>query len=137
MPVPVVWKSKLISSPSPMQPVGREGEAVAVDLEAVAQPGLDDAHVAVDLIDQAVDVGHELVGHVADVPGDDGAEQQAAEPGRRIDRQHEVAERDAGASGPADACATPRARPAASGQSTGPAVRRTGGRGRAAPGRRR
>ena len=94
MPVPVVWKSKLISSPSPMQAVRRQGETVAVDLEAVAQPRLHDADVAVDLVDQPVDVGDEVLGDVADVAGDDGTEQQPAEAGRRIDGEHEVAERE-------------------------------------------
>ena len=75
--------------------VRRQRQAVAVDLEAVAQPRLHDALVAVDLVDQAVDVGHQLDGDVADVAGDDGAEQQPAEPRRRVDRQHEVAEGEA------------------------------------------
>ena len=102
-----------------MQPVRRQGEAVAVDLEAVAQPRLHDALVPVDLVDQPVDVGDELVGDVADVAGDDGAEQQPAEAGRRVDGQHEVAEGEPRASAPAAGCATPRARPGASPNGTG------------------
>ncbi|CAN5704442.1 hypothetical protein BH18ACT2_BH18ACT2_21550 [soil metagenome] len=72
----------------------RQGQAVAVDLEPVAQPGLDDAHVAVDLVDQPVDVGDEVGGQVGAVTGDHSTEQQPAEAGRRLDRQHEVAESD-------------------------------------------
>ena len=68
---------------------------MAVDLEAVAQARLDDAHVPVDLVDQPVHVGDEVVRHVADVAGDDRSEQQPAEPGRRVDGQHEVAQRHA------------------------------------------
>ena len=74
--------------------MGRQGEPVAVDLEAMAKPRLHDALVAVDLVDQAVDVGDEVVGDVVDVAGDHCAEQQAAEPGRRVDGQHQVAEGD-------------------------------------------
>ena len=76
------------------QAVGRQGEAVAIDLEAMAQAGLDDALVPVDLVDQPVDVGDEVLRDVTDVAGDDGAEQQAAEARRRVDGQHEVAEGD-------------------------------------------
>ena len=77
------------------QAVRRQGEAVAIDLEAVAQAGLDDAHVPVDLVDQPVDVGHEVLGTSPMWPASDGAEQQPAEAGRRVDGQHEVAERQA------------------------------------------
>ena len=76
------------------QPMRRQGQPVTIDLEPVPQPGLDDPVVAVDLIDQAVDVGDQLVGDVPDVAGDDGTEQQAAEAWRRVDGQHQVAERD-------------------------------------------
>ena len=75
--------------------VGRQGEPVAVHLEPVAQSRLHDADVPVDLVDQAVHVGHELVGDLADVAGEHRPEQQAAEAGSRVDREHEVAERDA------------------------------------------
>ncbi len=73
----------------------RQRQPVTVDLEPVPQAGLDDPLVAVDLVDQAVDVRDQLDRDVADVTGDDGAEQQTAEARRRVDGQHEVAERDA------------------------------------------
>ena len=41
-----------------------------------------------------MDVGDEVLRDVGDVAGDDGADQQAAEAGRRVDGQHEVAECD-------------------------------------------
>ena len=68
---------------------------MTVDLEPVAQAGLDDAHAPVDLVDEAMDVGHEIGVDLADRRRGDGAEQQPAETGRRIDGQHEIAERDA------------------------------------------
>ena len=69
-------------------------EPVPVDLVAVAEPGLHDPLAAVDLVDETMDVGHEVVVDLVEVGGDDGAEQQAAEAGRRVRREHEVAERD-------------------------------------------
>ena len=66
---------------------------MAVDLEPVAQAGLDDADVPVHLVDQTVDVGDQLGGEVGAMAGDDGPQQQPAEPWRRLDREHEVAER--------------------------------------------
>ena len=50
-----------MSSSSPDQPMAADGQTVSVDLEAVPQPGLHDAFAALDLADQTVDVGHEVV----------------------------------------------------------------------------
>ncbi len=72
-----------------------DGETVPIDLEAVPQSGLDDAFAALDLADQAVDVGDEFVVDAGQVRRDDRAEQQPAEARRRVDRQHHVAEGDA------------------------------------------
>ena len=77
-----------------LHPVDAGGEAVAVDLVAVQQARLHDALAAADLVEQAVDVGDEVVVDVGQVLGDHRAEQQPAEAGQRIDREHEVTERD-------------------------------------------
>ncbi len=67
---------------------------MAVDLEAMAQPGLHDALAPLDLVDEPMEVGEQVRVEVVEVGGDDGAEQDAAEAGRRLDRQDAVAERD-------------------------------------------
>ena len=69
-------------------------EPVPVDLEAVAQARLHDAVALLDLADEPGDVAEQVVVDTADVVGDHGTEQEPAEAGRRIDRQHQVAERD-------------------------------------------
>ena len=71
------------------------GQPVPIDLEAMTQSGLHDPRAGLDLGDQSVHVGHEFVIDAVEVLGDDRAEQQPAEPGRRVDRQHHVAERHA------------------------------------------
>ena len=76
------------------QPVDRPAETVPVDLVAMAQPGLHNPITALDLVDEAVDVGHEVFVDVLDVAGDHRPEQHAAEPRGRIDRQHQRAEGD-------------------------------------------
>ncbi len=76
-------------------PVPAAGEPVAVDLEPVTQARLHDSVAALDLVDQAVHVGMQLVVDAVDVTGDDGAEQQPTEAGRRVDGEDEVAERQA------------------------------------------
>jgi hypothetical protein len=43
--------------------VGAAGQAVAVDLQAVAQPGLHHPLALIDLVDEAVDVGDQLLVH--------------------------------------------------------------------------
>ena len=70
------------------------GEPVAIDLIAVAEPGLDDPLAELDLADQSVHAGHQVVVDAGQMSGHDGAEQQAAEARGRVDRQHHVAERD-------------------------------------------
>ena len=95
--------------------VQRPAEAVAVDLEAVAQPRLDDPLPRLDLADQAMDVGNEVLVDLVDVGGDDGAEEQAAEAGRRVGGQDEVAEGDTRSRRqPRGGCARPPARRGAS-----------------------
>ncbi len=79
----------------PDHPVPAAGEPVAVDLEPVTQARLHDSVAALDLVDQAVHIGMQLVVDAVDVTGDDGAEQQPTEAGRRIDGEDEVAERQA------------------------------------------
>ena len=69
-------------------------ETVLIDLEAVPQARLHDPFAALDLADQPMDVGNEIVVDAAQVCGDDRSEQQSAEPGRGVDRQHHVPERD-------------------------------------------
>ena len=68
------------------QAVRAAGEAVTIDLVAVAQAGLHDARAPVDLVDEAVEVGQEVGVDAAEVGGDDRAEQQPAEAGRRVGR---------------------------------------------------
>ena len=69
-------------------------QTVTIHLEAVAESRLDDAFAALDLADETVDVGHEVVVDVGQVGGDDRAEEQAAEARCRVDRKHHVAEGD-------------------------------------------
>ena len=76
-------------------PVPAAGEPVTVDLEPVSQARLHDSVAALDLVDQAVHIGMQLVVDAVDVTGDDGAEQQPTEAGRRVDGEDEVAERQA------------------------------------------
>ena len=76
-------------------PVPAAGEPVAVDLEPVTQARLHDSVAALDLVDQAVHIGMQLVVDAMDVTGDDGAEQQPAETRRGVDGKDEVAERQA------------------------------------------
>ena len=77
------------------QSVGRPGEAVAVDLVSMAQPGLDDAVAALDLVDQTMEVRHEIVVDVLDMARDHRSQEHSAEPRCRIDREHERAESEA------------------------------------------
>ena len=67
---------------------------MSVDLEAVPQPRLDDALAVFDLGDEPPDVDVQVAVDPRDVVGDDSAEQQAAEAGGGIGRQHEVPERE-------------------------------------------
>ena len=74
----------------------------------------------------------------AQVGGDDRAEQQPAEAGRRVDRQHHVPEGDAARRHRRAGCARPRVQRAASvGRSLGRPLRRTAGRRSGVPGRAR
>ena len=61
----------------------------------MTKAGLHDARPGLDLGDEAVHVGHEFVVDPVQVLGDDRTEQQPSEPGRRVDREHHVAERNA------------------------------------------
>ena len=79
----------------PDHPVPAAGEPVTVDLEPVSQARLHDPVAALDLVDQAVHVGKQLVVDAVDVIGDDGTEQQPAEAGRRVDGEDQVTERQA------------------------------------------
>ncbi len=72
-----------------------DGETVAVDLVAMQQPWLYDALAAADLIEQPVHIGDEVAGDVGEMCSDHRAQQQAPEARRRIDRQHQVSQRDA------------------------------------------
>ncbi len=93
MPGAVEIEAQIVGVPD--QPVPAAGEPVTVDLEPVPQARLHDPVAALDLVDQAVHVGMQLVVDAVDVTGDDGAEQQPAEAGRRVDGEDEVAERQA------------------------------------------
>ena len=90
-----MWCSKRDVVAVAHQAMTADGETVTVDLETMPQPRLDDALAALDLADQAVDVGDEIVVDAGQVGRHDRAEQQAAEARRRVDRQHHVPERDA------------------------------------------
>ena len=70
-------------------------QAHPVGLEPMTEPGLDDAATVFELVDQAMQVVMELGIEVVHVSGDHTAEQDAAEAGRRIGRQHALAERQA------------------------------------------
>ena len=83
-----------MSSSVAEQAVAAVRQPVTVDLEPVAQPRLHDSLAALDLVDQPHHVGHQIGVDAGEVLGDDGAQQQPTEPGRRVDRQHQVAERD-------------------------------------------
>jgi len=58
----------------------------------VAQARLHDSLVALHLREKTMNVGHDVLIELAEVSGDDAAEQDAAEPGRRLDRQVQVSE---------------------------------------------
>ncbi len=79
----------------PEQPVVAARQADPVGLEPMTQPRLDDAAAVFELVDQAMQVVMELRIEVVHVSGDDTAEQDAAEAGRRIGRQRALAERQA------------------------------------------
>jgi len=66
-----------------------------VEREAVAQAGLDDALAPLDLVHETMEIGQQVEVDGAEVGGHDGAEQDAAESGRRVDGEHQMAERDA------------------------------------------
>src|SRR5262245_52351729 len=68
-----------------------EGESVAIDLIAVAQPRLNDPVAAVDLQQETMHIRDEILIDLAEVMGDDRAEEQTTEPGGGIDRQDQVA----------------------------------------------
>ena len=94
-PVPVVWKSKLISLAVAEQAVRRQGEAVAVDLEAMAQPR---AGRRARRGRPGRSAGgrrgrarrrRRRGGAATTAPSS-----RPPKPGRRVDRQHEVAERE-------------------------------------------
>ena len=69
-------------------------EAHHVGLEPVPEPGLGDAAVGLQVVEQVHQLVLQLAGDVVDVPGDDAAEEDAAEPGRGVRRKPLVAERD-------------------------------------------
>ena len=75
------------------QPVDAAGEADAVLLEAVAEPGLRHAHALLELEGEAVEVVEELGVELLDVAGDDAAEQEPAEARGRGDREVRAPER--------------------------------------------
>ena len=75
------------------QPVDAAGEADAVLLEAVAEPRLRDAHALLELEGEAVQVVEEVGVELLDVAGDDAAQQQPAEAGRRGGREVRPPER--------------------------------------------
>ena len=69
-------------------------ESVAIDLIAMTQTGLHDSLAPRNLPEETMHVGNEIGVDVTEVSSDNGTEQQASEAGRRLDREHEVAERD-------------------------------------------
>src|SRR5699024_6399195 len=75
------------------QPMGGAGEAMAVDLKAVPQPRLHDALAALDLIDEQVEIGDQVLVEVGGAGRDHGAEQEPTEPRRWIDGEDEVSQR--------------------------------------------
>ncbi len=78
-----------------VQPMTAARQADAIDLQAMAEPGLADVATGFEVVDQGVEVLVGLVIEFADEPGHDPAEQHSTEPGRRVGRQHHLAERDA------------------------------------------
>jgi hypothetical protein len=66
---------------------------MSVDLEAMSQTRLDDAFRALDLTDQTMDVGLQVLVDFEEVPGNHRTQQDSTESGSGICRQHEVAER--------------------------------------------
>ena len=70
------------------------GQAVTVDLEPMAQPGLDDAVIALDRREQAMHVGDQIVFDPVEILGDDRAEQEATEARSRIDGKHQMPQRE-------------------------------------------
>ena len=75
------------------QAVDAAGEADAVLLEAVAEPRLRHAHALLELEGEAVQVVEEVGVELLDVAGDDAAQQQPAEAGRRGGRKVRPPER--------------------------------------------
>ena len=75
------------------QAVDAAGEADAVLLEAVAEPRLRHAHALLELEGEAVQVVEEVGVELLDVAGDDAAQQQPAEAGRRRGRKVGPSER--------------------------------------------
>ena len=69
-------------------------EPVAVDLEPMPQPRLHDAITVLDRGQQPVDIVHQVVVDPVQVLGHDRSEEEPTESGRRIDGQHEMAERE-------------------------------------------
>ena len=76
-----------------LEPMHADGETMPIDLIAMQQARLDDPFAATDLIEQPMDIGDQILVDVGQMRGDHRAEQQPAETRRRIDRQHEMAER--------------------------------------------
>ena len=79
--VPVLSRSKLEIVAVAHHPVPAAGEPVAVDLEPVPQARLHDPVAALDLVDQAVDVGMQLVVDAGDVPATTAPSNSPPKPG--------------------------------------------------------
>ena len=77
------------------EPVPTARQADAIRLEAMPEARLHDAVAELDVADETMEVGKQIRVEVVDVGRDDGSEEDAAEPRRRISRQRAVTERDA------------------------------------------
>ena len=78
-----------------LEPVHADGQPVTINLIAMTQAGLRDSIAALDLAHEAMDVGYQILVDIGQVLGDDCAQQQATEARRGLDRQHQMAQRDA------------------------------------------
>src|SRR6185369_4967536 len=68
------------------EPVPTARQADAIGLEAMPEAGLHDAVAELDVADETMEVGKQIRVEIVDVCGDNGSEEDAAEPRRRISR---------------------------------------------------
>nr|ABM53610.1 putative extracellular serine protease [uncultured bacterium CBNPD1 BAC clone 2089] len=76
------------------QSMNTSRKSVTIDLEAVTKPRLHDSVTALDLEDEALNVGVEVVVDFVEMACDDRAQQHSPKTGRRIGWQNQVAKRN-------------------------------------------